>query len=181
MTKSKLFLTSIFAIAIFFSFAVASSSSDSSSNSEVATNNKTELPTVGQNLQTEYFLVTLNGVTTDYKINTGNPFSDLKADPGNKFLIFNVTFKNTDKESRMLMDGSVFIEYNNTRYEFDNPETIMAEGWGLMLEQINPLTSKTTNLVYKIPEEISGDAFWNPGRSNKNKIFYLGAIGATSK
>jgi len=63
----------------------------------------------------------------------------------------------------MLMDGSVWINYNGKDYEFDKSESIMAEGWGLFLDQINPLISKTTNLVYKIPAEIKGDIYWQPG------------------
>ena len=63
----------------------------------------------------------------------------------------------------MLMDGSVWINYNGKDYEFDKSESIMAEGWGLVLDQINPLISKTTNLVYKIPAEIKGDIYWQPG------------------
>ena len=127
------------------------------------------------------FLVTLNTVETKNKVNTGNQFANLKEEKGNKYLIMNVTFKNTDKESRMLMEGTVYIDYNNTRYEFDKSETVMIEGWGLMLDQINPLTSKTTNLVYKIPAEINGDAFWNPGRSDKKQMFYLGNIDSKTK
>lgn len=76
----------------------------------------------------------------------------------------------------MIMDGSVWINYNGKDYEFDKSETLMIEGWGTMLDQINPLTSKTTNLVYKIPAEITGTALWNPGRSDKDQVINLGEI-----
>lgn len=78
------------------------------------------------------------------------------------YLIINVTFKNTNNESRMLIDGSVWINYNGKDYEFDKSETVMAEGYGILLDQSNTLISKTTNLVYKIPAEIKVTHIGNP-------------------
>lgn len=40
----------------------------------------------------------------------------------------------------------------------------------------NPLTSKTTNIVYKIPAEIKGAAYYRPGRSSKKDLIELGNI-----
>ena len=74
----------------------------------------------------------------------------------------------------MLMDGVVIINYNGKDYNFDKSETVMADGWGLLLDQINPLTTKTTKLVYKIPAEITGNATYKPGRGSSE--FYLGTI-----
>ncbi len=61
-------------------------------------------------------------------------------------------------------------------YEFDKSETVMAEGFGLFLDQINPLTSKTTKLVYKLPAEIKGPAYYEPGRASDNESIYLGDL-----
>ena len=91
-------------------------------------------------------------------------------------IIINVTFKNTDNESRTILDGSVHIKYNGTDYNFDKSEPIMADGWGIFLDQINPLTSKTTKLVYKLPTEITGEAYYNPGRSESNQLIDVGSI-----
>lgn len=110
------------------------------------------------------------------KVNTGNQFSDLKSEPGTKYLVLDVTFKNTDSESRMLTDGEVHITYNGKDYNFDKSETIMAEGYGLFLDQINPLTQKSTKLVYKLPEEINGVAYYNPGRASGDEVISLGNI-----
>lgn len=131
---------------------------------------------IGDVLKTEYFDITANKMKVVKYVNTGNQFSDLKEEPGNLFLVINATYKNTDSESRMLFDGSIWINYNGKDYEFDKSEPVMAEGWGLMLDQINPLTSKTTNLVYKIPEEIKGDVYWQPGRSNSDEKIHLSKI-----
>lgn len=157
----------------------SSSSSSSVSSSTEKSEKKSEEPTgvsVGQVLQTDYFAITVNEVNLQDRVRTGNQFADLKPEQGNMYLIINATFKNTDNESRMLMDGSVWIDYNGKKYEFDKAETVMLEGWGLLLDQINPLTSKTTNLVYKIPAEISGPAYWQPGRAKKNQRIFLGNL-----
>jgi hypothetical protein len=180
MKKAKLTTKalSVAAIAAFTFFAIASgddkkapSSSGSSTSSEQSASTSVG---IGQTLHTEYFDVTVNNVSIKDRVNTGNEFADLKAEPGNKYLIINAKFKNTDKESRMITDGSVWINYNGKDYEFDNSETVMSEGWGTMLDQLNPLTSKTTNLVYKIPAEIKGTALWNPGRTDKDQVINLG-------
>lgn len=131
---------------------------------------------IGQTLKTDYFDVTINKAGLQHEISTGNQFADKTADEGNQFLVFNTTFKNTDKESRMLTEGTVYITYNGKEYEFDKAETIMLEGWGLLLDQINPLTSKTTNLVYKIPKEITGPAYYKPGRADNDQRIFLGDL-----
>ena len=169
---------SLTAITGFTFFAIASGDGESSSSSskqttEAAVNSAV---TVGQPLQTKYFEVTVSEVIVSDRVRTGNQFSDLPREEGNKYLIISATFKNTDKESRMIMDGSVWIEYNGQRYEFDKSETVLADGWGTMLDQINPLTSKTTNIVYKLPAEITGTAFWQPGRSSMKELINLGNI-----
>ena len=154
-----------------------SSSSDNTSSS--SNEQKTEMLKgvgVGEILHTDYFDITVNKVYLEDRVNTGNQFADKKQEAGNMYLIINASFKNTDNESRMLMDGSVWINYNGKNYEFDKAETMMLEGWGLLLEQINPLTTKTTNLVYKIPAEVKGAAYWQPGRANSNQKILLGNL-----
>lgn len=131
---------------------------------------------VGDILQTRYFNVTINKVSISDRINVGNEFLDVQPQQGNLFLIMNTTFKNIDNESRMIEDGIVYITYNGKEYTFDLPEPLMLEGWGLFFDQINPLTTTTTNLVYKIPAEIKGPAYYNPGRSSDKDLIFLGNL-----
>jgi ABC-type Fe3+-hydroxamate transport system substrate-binding protein len=157
----------------------SSTANNSSSSSNEQTEQKTEAPKgvgVGEVLHTDYFDITVNKVSLKDRVNTGNQFADLKPEQGIKYLIINSSFKNTDQESRMLMDGSVWINYNGKKYEFDKSEYVMLEGWGLLLDQINPLTTKTTNLVYKIPAEIKGNAYWQPGRADGDQKIFLGNL-----
>ena len=131
---------------------------------------------VGDILQTRYFNVTINKVSISDRINVGNEFLDVQPQQGNLFLIMNTTFKNIDNESRMIEDGIVYITYNGKEYTFDSPEPLMLEGWGLFFDQINPLTTTTTNLVYKIPAEIKGPTYYNPGRSSDKDLIFLGNL-----
>ncbi len=131
---------------------------------------------IGQVLGTEYFDVTVNSLRIETRVRTGNEFADLKPEQGIAYLILNVTFRNTDNESRMISEGAVIINFNGKEYKFDKSEPIMSGGWGILLDQINPLTSKTTNIVYKIPSDIKGSAYYEPGRNYANKRILLGTI-----
>ena len=146
------------------------------SNSSAAATSSATAIGIGQPLKTAYFEVTVSKADLANKINTGNEYTDVTAEQGNQFLIMTTTFKNIDNESRMLIDGSVFIQYNGKDYEFDKSEVITAEGFGLFLDQINPLTSKTTKLVYKLPSEIKGPAYYKPGRASDDEKIFLGNL-----
>lgn len=151
----------------------------SNSNSQKEISKQKEAPVaveMGKVLHTRYFDIIANKVALKDRVDTGNEFADLPAEQGNGYLIINASFKNTDNESRMLTGGSLWINYNGKNFEFDKTETVMLDGWGLMLDQLNPLTTKTTNLVYKIPKEIKGPVYWQPGRASKSEVIFLGNI-----
>lgn len=148
-----------------------SSSGGTSVNADASTTKK-----IGEILPTKYFDVTVNSVGVDDRVNTGNEFSNLPREEGTRYLVINTTFKNTSNESRAIFEGEVLINYNGQEYLYDKSEVVMAEGWGLLFDQINPLTSKTTNIVYKIPAEIKGVAYYRPGRSSKKDLIELGNI-----
>lgn len=194
-TKKK--SATIYGIVLIVSFILFGATADSRKSNGTSSNNNTSSKSqkdksestektstdeaakgvgIGQVLHTEYFDIVVNKVGLKDRVNTGNEFANLKPEQGNMYLIINATFKNVDKESRMLIDGSVWINYNGKDYEFDKSEAVMLEGWGLMLDQINPLTSKTTNLVYKIPAEIKGNAYWQPGRADEDQRVLLGNL-----
>ena len=138
-------------------------------------NNK-KATAIGEVLHTRYFDITVHKASVASRVDTGNQFADLKPEQDNLYLIIKTKFKNIDNESRMIIDGTVWIIHNGKNYEYDKSETIMLDGWGIFLDQINPLITKTTNLVYKIPREIKGPVYWRPGRTDKNDIIYLGRI-----
>lgn len=156
--------------------ARSNSQNSTQTESQVESVPEKEYVETGDVLSTRYFDVTVNRATVQSSVDTGNQFTRLSAEPDILYVILNVTFKNTDNESRMIVEGDLLINYNGTEYKFDKTETIMSEGYGSYFDQINPLTSKTTNLVYKIPEEINGPAYYNPGRSSSNDLIFLGEV-----
>lgn len=177
MNKNLKHFASVGALALFL-FIATGSGDDKKESTTTATSTEAAAARkkVGETLATDYFDVTINKVGVQKSVDTGNPIASLPAEDGNKYLIINVTFKNTSNESRMLLDGEVLINYNGKDYKYDKSETVMLEGWGLLLDQINPLTSKTTNLVYKIPAEIKGTAYYKPGRAGNDDLINLGNI-----
>jgi len=128
---------------------------------------KPALPKYGDTIKAGDFEVTLNGHRISDRVDTGNEFTNIAQQEGNQFFIMNVTFKNISDKTKMAFPGSVYIEHNGKTYKYNNPETVMLEGWGMFLEQLNPLTSKTTRLVYKIPTEIKGAIYWEPTRGSR--------------
>lgn len=148
----------------------------SESNEPLASANTTQKQVpLNTPLQTKYFQVTVTDVKISKSVKTGNQFSDLKPEEGNKFVILGITLKNTDNESRMMFEGKLIIDYNGKQYSFEQSEPVFAEGWGIT-ENINPMVTKKTKVVYKIPDEISGTAYYNPARSENDEVIFLGPI-----
>ncbi|TNE54142.1 MAG: DUF4352 domain-containing protein [Bacteroidetes bacterium] len=163
---------SLFVLASFLFFAYASSSGipiKSKFKKKQATYISTD-----QKMETTYFDIQVNDVKLLDRVDTGKELTSLKAVEGHDFLIFNVTFKNTDTESRLFDEGDIIVEHDGKELKYEISETIFEEGWGSFFDQLNPLESKTTNLVYKIPSEIEGPIYWRPGRNTLNQQFKLG-------
>ncbi|MFK3790909.1 DUF4352 domain-containing protein [Pseudomonas piscis] len=119
--------------------------------------------------QVGYFDVTVNDCTISRSIDTGNRYSTLKPDPDARFLTVNATFKNTDNEGRLPSEGSLLISKDGKDYKFDTTETIMSDGYGIRLRSLNPLIKLNTKIVYKVPNELSGEVYWRPGRNAEDK------------
>ena len=119
-----------------------------------------------------YFDVELKSCRVTNQLNTGNRFANPEPWEGSRFLVLDVTFKNKDKESRIPLPGSALISVDGSIYEFDQPESIMARGYGVPLQGINPLVTYRTKLVYRVPDESFSDVFWQPGRNSEGKRLY---------
>lgn len=151
--------------------------SDSTSGAHEATAASTHKTLrIGDILHTTYFDVVVSGAKTTDRINTGNPYTDVEPQPGNKFIALGVTFTNTDNESRLISEGELLIDYNGKRYRYDHATPVLAEGYNFLFEQINPLTSKSGIIIYEIPAHINGTVYYHPGRSSADDIIYLGAF-----
>jgi hypothetical protein len=123
----------------------------------------------GMRGQVGYFDVTVNDCTLSKSIDTGNRFTTVKPDADARYLTVNATFKNTDNEGRLPFEGSLFITKDGKDYKFDTTESAMSEGYGIRLRSLNPFIKLTTKIVYKVPNELSGDVYWKPGRNAEDK------------
>lgn len=119
---------------------------------------------VGEPVSTRYFEVTVNRAYTTPAI--GDEFTGENAGQGNTFLVMNITIKNTDSEARIFNDGSLFVTHQGKELEFDASESVMADGW-IVFENLNPLTSVTGNIAFKVPDPLPQPVYWQPGRSEK--------------
>jgi hypothetical protein len=130
----------------------------------------------GDTLHTDFFDVTLLQHEILKGINTGNEYTTIYPDKDSKYLGLKVKYKNTDTESRMLGIGAVYIRYNNKGYTFDHLEQVLSKNWLTGIEQLNPLTSTTKFMAYKLPKEITGAAYYHPGRTDTTMFIYIGEI-----
>lgn len=153
-------------------FPVDNSSAKSIDN----TGSRYNVVKLNDTLRTEYFDIVASKVKAKTKLIPGWPYDNVLAGKDEMFVVFRATFKNIDNESRMVEAGQLLINYNGKDYQFDEPETINVPGFGLFLDQINPLITKRTTLVYKMPANIKGDLYWHPGRTKDNEVIFLGKL-----
>lgn len=149
---------------------------DTQQNLEAPAQPSPNIVQLTQPLTTQYFEVTVQKYWVLKSVNTNNEYTDLPQLPDIKYLVLRIKYKNTDTESRMILTGDVLINYNGKDYNFDHPETILGEGWQTGLEQINPLTHLITAVVYKIPKELKGTAYYRPGRADAGQVIQIGEI-----
>jgi len=125
-----------------------------------------------------FFDVAVLGNVTRKNVSTGNRFAEPKPDSSSRFLIIDASFKNTDTESRIPQEGSLFISYNGKEYEYDAVEPITLEGYNIWFRKLNPLITMKTKIVYRIPDEIEGQVYWRPGRNSSDTRLWVGDVKA---
>lgn len=123
-----------------------------------------------------YFEVSTSKAFATNEIRTGNKYAEPKQWEGSRFFVVDASFKNVDTESRLPSGGSLFINYNGKEYEFDTVEPIMLEGYNIWFKSINPLITMKTKIVYRIPNEVSGEVFWRPGRNPSDTRLWVGKV-----
>lgn len=127
-----------------------------------------------------YFEVSADRGTYGKEVGTGNRYAEPKSWDGSRFFTVHATFKNMDTESRLPVEGSLFINYDGREYEFDSVEPIALEGYNIWFRKINPLIAMKTKIVYRIPDEVYGEVFWRPGRNPDDKRLWIGNIKANA-
>ena len=118
---------------------------------------------IGDVVTTNYFDVTVNAYNTLKSV--GSDFSKTEAGQGNTLLVIDVTYKNTSSEARMLFGGEAMLLVEGKQLRFDAAETVFEEGY-LSFENLNPMTSITGKVVFKVPEGLKATYFYKPDRSD---------------
>lgn len=177
---TKIILGSVVGLIVLIAIVPKSKTDSAATASEAKPQSTTPAATqilVGQPLKTDYFDVTVTGYKLEPTVKTGNEFADLKKEDGTKYLIIDVTFKNTDKETRMMFDGEVLVKQaDGNTLKYEQSELIPADGWGVLMDNINPGITKKTKLVYKVPETLKGGIYFHPARAGSDETILLGTL-----
>lgn len=122
-----------------------------------------DAPSIGDPVKAGHFEVIVHEVGAGTIVNTGNPYTDVEAEPGAGFLTLVVSFHNTDKRERMVVSsGTLSFLRDDEEYQISQTEIIPVEGFGIFLETVNPTMTFKTKLVYKIPIDTTGPVWWLP-------------------
>lgn len=126
--------------------------------------------------QVGYFEVKALKCYSRESVGTVFPFHEPEHWAGSKFLIIDASFKNTDSEGRLPDAGAMLINYHGKVYKYDHLEFIDESGFGINFKSVNPLVTLRTKLIYRIPSEIAGQVYWQPGRNANNVNLSCGSI-----
>lgn len=119
--------------------------------------------------RTQYFDVMIENVSLE------DGFGPLKKEDGSRYVVMDVTVKNTNTETRFMGSGVVVIYHNKKALYYEKEETVLFEkGWGI-IGDINPLCTKKGRVAYKIPYEVEGPVFYIPSRGN-DAVIHIGNI-----
>ncbi|WP_238650664.1 DUF4352 domain-containing protein [Paenibacillus piscarius] len=138
------------------------SDKDSSSNTTANSTEKKEsskkeekkLAKKGEELQVGDVVFKVNKVNTTKKIKDGDFLSYEPDSDGSIFLVVNVTVKNAGK--KMITTDSSFFQLLKDEVSY-NPSTLLTtSGDYFLYEGINPGLAKTGNIVFEIPEDMTG-------------------------
>jgi len=140
------------------------------------TTRQRKIAVIGEKAVVGYFEISLDKARVDTVLGVANVYAEQLPGKGNTFVILDVTFKCIDKESQIPKIGNLVMKVGDRTYEFDKTETVTAPGWGLYFDVLNPLTTKTTKIVYKIPRDTKGEVFWRPGGNLDSLSFFCGRI-----
>ncbi len=146
----------------------ASSSGSSSSSKKVAEIKEEDMGKIGEPYVTNNFEVTVSGIKSVDSQNI-DAITSLEKEEGVKYLIISVSAKNIANESKSLLSaGKLILGDGEDKIEIANDETLLSEGYGVFLEEVNPKISKKTKLVYKIPAEYADKTIiWDAFGSDK--------------
>jgi hypothetical protein len=114
----------------------------------------------GEGVRCGYFEVTVTGARL--ADSAGSEGMATRAGAGNKLLIVTARVRNVDNEARMFMAGSLWAG----GAQYDAPEPVLAEGYLNVLDNLNPGTTWSGKIAWKVPATIARPVDWQPARSD---------------
>lgn len=108
----------------------------------------------GEELQVGDVVFKVNKVNTTKKIKDGDFLSYEPDSDGSVFLVVNVTVKNAGKE--MITTDSSYFQLLKDEISYNPSTLITTSGDYFLYDGINPGLSQTGNVVFEIPEDMSG-------------------------
>jgi len=149
---------------LFFALLLALSGCDSSSS----VNSRNYF--IHETVSTKYFDVSVNQVLEGTVVNP-NGLDRKEAPSGTKYIVLDVTIKNTSSEARIFDSGELHINIGGKDLKYDKSEIVLAKGF-INFGNINPLISETGYIVFNVPESVGDEnnIYWIPARSSE-KIF----------
>ncbi len=116
------------------------------------------------------FEVTLNGArTADYY--TLGRYHNEAAGTGNKFIILNLTYANVGDNAQTIHADGIFAAMDNKVVLF-NESRVLTD----FQHTVNPGVKETFELAYKVPERLTGKAFFAPDGNEKYIAFDVSAL-----
>ena len=178
-TSVKIVIT-LLVLALFAFLAVASGDKSEEAGEKIdkigeSGSNSTKEAAIGSTVKAGDFEVTVHSFNLQNSVDTGNMFIEYKAEEGIKYGVLDIEFKNIGKQSKMITEGALSIKPKDSDPLVMESETVMLDGWGLFLDSVNPLVSKRTKLLYKLPTSVSGTIYFDPQMGSES-LFNLGQL-----
>lgn len=184
-TSVKIVIT-LLVLALFAFLAVASGDRDKSSDVSEAldgsdtSSEKSEIP-LGTTSKIGDFEIKATSFDVLDQVVTDNEYGGLDPEPGSKYAVVGLEVKNVGTQSQGIDSGALVVvpPGGGEPLVMDEEETPTGTGYEKLYswtDKINPKSTKSTKLVYKISSEIKGKAYYDPEIEEDKTLFYLGEI-----
>lgn len=120
------------------------------------------------------FYVKIVSCSSRTNLGTRNRRSEPELWEGARFYIIDVEMQNIARESRRPGTGKLYIKNGGVDYSYDSPERVLLDGYNFGYGRIGPLVRARTKIAYIVPEDMTGEVFWNPSGSRER--FWCGFI-----
>ena len=102
-----------------------------------------------------------------------------QAAPGNRFVVLDVTARNTDRQPQVFSEGKLVNVSESRERTFTTPVSMLT-GEYLTLQVLKPSSSVHGKIAYEVPEDLPGVLYWVPGNGNERILLHVAAVAVTT-